>query len=311
MNQKSKSLLFILLIVDVILVAVAVFLIAQPALNLGNFAVLSPKGPIASQERHLMVMAVLIMLIAVIPVYFLIFFFAYKYRADKTESKYEPAMDSKWVPWLLWLIPGIVIFIIGIINWQSTHALDPYKPIASSKKAITIQVVALRWKWLFIYPEYNIATVNFMEFPKGTPLNFELTADDAPMNSFWIPELGGQMYAMAGMSTKLHLMANDAGEFNGSAAEINGAGLAGMRFIAKSVSDADFNHWASQTKASSPALTSEAYDELLKPTQNNPQATFSSVNPNLYNGIMMKYMAPTSVNDNTMMHMEGMGNYSN
>ena len=122
------------------------------------------------------------------------------------------------------------VFILAVITWKSTHALDPSLPLQSDKKPITIRVVALRWKWLFIYPEQNIATVNFIQFPIATPINFELTAD-GPMNSFWIPELGGQIYAMTGMQTKRHLMANAIGEFSGAAAEINGKGFSGMKFI--------------------------------------------------------------------------------
>src|SRR4051812_24841774 len=183
-----------------------------------TFAVLQPKGIISQQQKSLLITATLLMLVVAIPVYFLLFFIVFKYRAEKENQNYSPNLDSKWGAALIWAIPGSVIFILAIINWKSTHALDPYKPIASSKPPITIQVVALQWKWLFIHPQQNIATVNFIEFPQNTPVSFELTAD-APMNSFWIPQLGGQMYAMAGMKTQLHLMANQTGDFNGSDAE--------------------------------------------------------------------------------------------
>ncbi len=166
-----------------------------------TFAVLTPKGTIAHQERHLMVVAT-----AVIPVLALTFFFVWKYREGKQEATYSPEMESSpKIGFLLWLTPIIIIGVIGVINWKSTHTLDPYKPIPSDKKPITIEVIALQWKWLFIYPDEHIATVNFLEFPEGTPVSFKLTAD-APMSSFWIPQLGSQMFAMQGMQNQLHLI---------------------------------------------------------------------------------------------------------
>jgi cytochrome o ubiquinol oxidase subunit 2 len=160
--------------------------------------------------------------------------------------------------------------------------------------------VALQWKWLFIYPEQNIATVNFVEFPNSTPVNFQLTAD-APMNSFWIPELGGQMYAMPGMSTQLHLMADRPGEFNGSAAEISGKGFSGMKFIAKATSQKDFDTWVKSVKQSSNMIDLSKYNKLAEPSENNPVITYASVEKDLYNSIIMKFMPAM---DN--MHMEGM-----
>lgn len=317
-TKKNKSALIILLAVDVLLIAISALQIVWPSLHFGNFALLNPAGIIARQERGLMFKAVLLMLIGAIPVYFLIFFFAWKYRAShvvlerpvasKPRADYSPNMDSNAVAGLIWLIPISIISVIAVINWKSTHALDPYKPIASEKKPITIQVVALQWKWLFIYPEQNIAAINFVEFPENTPVSFELTAD-APMNSFWIPQLGGQMYAMPGMETHLNLMADKAGEYNGSAAEISGSGFAGMRFVAKSASDEDFNNWTKAVKQSPASLTSATYDELTKPSEDNNPAFYSSVQKDLYNDVMIKYMAPTSEIKVMDMQMPRRGNY--
>ena len=178
--------------------------------------VLVPKGTIAKKELDLLVTATLLMLIVVIPVFVLTFTIAWKYRASNTKAKYTPDWDhNRAIETVWWAIPFVLILILSVITWQSSHELDPFKPLASSKQPITIQVVALQWKWLFIYPEQHIATVNYVQFPVDTPVNFVITSD-APMNSFWIPQLGGQIYAMAGMSTQLHLMATDPGSYNGS-----------------------------------------------------------------------------------------------
>jgi cytochrome o ubiquinol oxidase subunit 2 len=305
MNYKNKILFLVLVSVDTVLVLFSLWLILGHSLRLPEFAVLSAQGVIARQEWGVLLNAILLMLIAVIPTFFLLFFFAWKYREGKT-AKYSPEMQSSFgAGFLLWATPAVIIFFIGVLNWKSTHALDPYKPIASDRKPIIIQVVALQWKWLFIYPEQNIATVNFIEFPENTPVSFELTAD-APMNSFWIPQLGGQMYAMPGMSTQLHLLANHTGEFNGSTAEISGAGFAGMRFVAKAASQADFDQWIKTLKQSPNILTLNSYGELAKPGMSNSPVYYSSVEQNLYNGVIAKFMAPAPPSGGPMTQMEGM-----
>jgi cytochrome o ubiquinol oxidase subunit 2 len=188
-----------------------------------------------------------------------------------------------------WVVPSILILIISILNWNSSHQLDPYRPLASKTPQMTVQVVALDWKWLFIYPEQNIATVNFVQFPKDTPVNFEVTAD-APMNSFWIPQLGGQIYAMPGMATDLHLMASQEGTFNGSSANISGSGFASMAFKARSSSSADFDNWVQSVKRSGDKLGLEEYSQLARPSQYNPITYYSSAQPDLYGRVIMKYV---------------------
>ncbi len=257
-------------------------------------ALFEPKGIIALMERNLIITAVLVMATVAIPVFITLFVFAFKYRAGDTKSEYAPDSDHSAEYWYLWwLIPGLVILILTPVAWQTTHQLDPFKHLVSDVKPLKIQVVALQWKWLFIYPEQNIATVNYIQFPAGTPLDFELTAD-APMNSFWIPQLGGQIYAMPGMSTELHLIADEPGEFAGSAAEINGKGFAGMRFVAKATSGNDFNHWAELMKASSQTLDLDSYNILAMPSENNRPSYYSSVEAGLYDRIIQKYLAPPS-----------------
>jgi cytochrome o ubiquinol oxidase subunit 2 len=152
-------------------------------------------------------------------------------------------------------------------------------------------VVALQWRWLFIYPAQGIATINYLELPSNTPVNFQLTAD-APMNSFWIPQLGGQMYAMPGMSTQLHLEASNPGQFNGSAAEINGAGFAGMKFQVVAAASSDFDNWVAAVKNGPNHLDQAEYQRLARPSEDSAVAYYSAVPFDLYNSVIIKYMAP-------------------
>jgi cytochrome o ubiquinol oxidase subunit 2 len=256
------------------------------------FGVFDPQGPIAAGERNVIITAILLMLIVAIPLLIAFYTFAWKYRAGNKKAEYEPERVGKFSTQIIWwIIPAIIIFAISILNWQSTHALDPMKPIASATKPITIQVVALQWKWLFIYPEQNIATVNVLEFPANAPVHFELTAD-GPMSNLWIPQLGGQMAAMAGMANQLNLEANTPGEFAGKNSEINGEGYAGMNFTAKAVSQADFDAWVMQTKQNAQPLDEAAYNALLATSTYNPPAFYSSIANGLYDTIIMKYMVP-------------------
>ena len=168
-----------------------------------SIVMLFPKGKIATEERNLLFIIQILMLLVIIPVYILTFIFSWKYSVKNPKGKYDPDLvDNTIAEYIWWGLPLIMVLIVSILTWIKTYELDPYKPLASSTKPMTIQVVALQWKWLFIYPEEKIATVNFVQFPKQTPIHFEITSD-APMNSFWIPSLGGQIYAMPKMKTEL------------------------------------------------------------------------------------------------------------
>lgn len=269
-------------------------------LSIGFIALLSgcekgalyPKGMIASSERELMITAILLMLIVVIPVFFMTFWFAWKYRESNTKAKYTPDWAHSTILEIVWwTVPCIIIIILGTITWISTHDLDPYKPLDVPGKPITIEAVALDWKWLFIYPEQGIATVNFVEFPANTAVNFKITAD-APMNSFWIPQLGGQIYAMTGMQTKLHLIASEPGDYSGTAANFSGPGFSGMHFVARAATDADFDAWLAEVKKSPNQLSVAAYKELAQQSEDNPVTYYSSVEGDLFNAIIMKFMMP-------------------
>ena len=267
--------------------------------------VLNPQGPIALQERNLIITAVILMLIVAIPLLIMLYTIAWKYRSANKNVKRDPEKTGGFFGQIVWwAIPAVIVIVLGIINWKSTHALDPYKPIISDTKPMVIQVVALDWKWLFIYPQENIASVNFIEFPAGTPVHFDLTAD-APMNSFWIPQLGSQIYAMSGMMTQLNLEASAPGEFPGKAAEINGDGYAGMNFMAKAVSQSDFDAWVQGIQQESSTLDESSYSSLLAPSESNPPSFYSSVDKALYNSIIMKYMVP-SQSTSSMTNMQDM-----
>lgn len=189
----------------------------------------------------------------------------------------------------MWLIPCLIIIALGVITYRSTHALDPYKPIESDVKPITVEAVSLDWKWLFIYPELKIATVNQIAFPANTPVNFKITSDSV-MNAFFIPQLGSQVYAMAGMQTKLHLIANETGTFDGMSSNYSGAGFTGMKFKATAMTNEEFDAWVKQVRASSQNLTKEGYAELAKPSEKVPPAMYATVDPTLYHSILHKYM---------------------
>lgn len=257
-----------------------------------NISMLFPAGTIALEQRNLLFIIQAIMLLVIIPVYIFTFIFSWKYRATNPKGKYDPDLvDNTLAEYFWWGIPLVLTVIIGIITWQKTYQLDPYKPIESDKKPLTIQVVALQWKWLFIYPEEKIAAVNFVQIPKDTPIHFEITAD-APMNSLWIPDLGGQIYAMPAMRTQLYLIANKTGDFRGSSANISGEGFAGMHFITRSSSEEDFQKWVEEAKKSEHLLGLEEYSKLAAPSKNNPPETYQLKEDQLFNHILMKYMPP-------------------
>jgi len=251
------------------------------------FPVLAAKGIIASQESGLLVEATLLMLIVAVPVLGMLFFFAWRYR-EGGKGAYRPHWEhSKMDELIWWAIPLEIILVLGAITWSSTHTLDPRKPLVSDVPPLTIQVVALPWKWLFIYPAQHVATVNFVEIPVNTPVDFEITAD-APMNSFWIPSLGGQIYAMTGMDNSLNLMASEPGDYAGSSANYSGVGFADMTFVARAAMPADFNAWLASVRAGSTTLDKPAYDALAMPGTTTPRA-YASVKDEFFHEILMQF----------------------
>ncbi len=255
-----------------------------------DMAVLNPKGHIADKQRELIIIATLLGMTVVIPVFVLLFGIAWKYREGNTKAKYSPDwQNNRLIETLWWGIPLVIITVLGVIAWQSSHELDPYRSLDSTKKPVKIQVVALQWRWLFIYPDEKVASMSDVHFPVDTPVDFEITAD-APMNSFWIPKLGGQVYAMTGMSTQLHLEASETGDYHGSSANISGEGFAGMKFTAKVTSDDDFRRWLNDANRSTDELNSVTYDHIADPSKDTAVRNYRLGQDNLYDTIVMKYM---------------------
>jgi cytochrome o ubiquinol oxidase subunit 2 len=268
---------------------------------------MNPKGAIGVEQRTLIITAIALMLIVVIPVIFMAFAFAWKYRASNKDAKYSPNWShSNKIEAVVWTIPIIIIAILGTITWKTTHELDPFKPIVTDKKPMTIEVVSLDWKWLFIYPEQGIATVNELAFPKDVPVEFKITSNSV-MNSFFIPQLGGQIYAMAGMQTKLHLIGNEAGKYDGISSSFSGRGFSGMKFTAiVTPTEGDFDQWVAKVKASSNNLNATSdFNKLAEPSENNPVEYFSSVKPNLFKETIGKFMGDMDMHKGATAH-EGM-----
>ncbi len=287
MNKKYK-------IAGVVAVVLALILRLVIYFHHTTVAVFDPKGIIAAKERNLIFLALGLSLIVVIPVFTLLFAISYRYREGNKKARYSPNLDHNAIAETFWwLIPGAIILVLSIVAWNSSHTLDPSQPLIGKHPAITVQVIALDWKWLFLYPQQNIASVNLIEMPVDTPVNFEITSDSV-MNSFWIPQLGGQIYAMPGMSTELHLMASSTGSFRGSSANISGRGFAGMAFTARATSQQGFQQWLQTARQAPQALSNGTYNQLVAPSENNPVAYYSSAPDALYNIVIEKYMAPIS-----------------
>ena len=271
----------------------ALLLIASASLLTGcDMALMNPKGQIGLEQKSLILTALGLMLIVVIPVIIMAVVFARKYRASNTDAKYTPDWShSNKIEAVVWTVPVIIVVILATITWKTSHELDPYKPLDSEVKPILVDVISLDWKWLFVYPELGIASVNELAFPVNTPVNFRVTSDTV-MNSFFIPKLGGQIYAMAGMQTKLHLIANEAGKYDGISSSYSGAGFSGMKFKAIATQDqAGFDAWVAKVKQSPKQLTTMAeFDALAKPTEYHPVEYFSSADPALFVNLINKFM---------------------
>ncbi|GFD85637.1 ubiquinol oxidase subunit 2 [Alteromonas sp. KUL150] len=253
--------------------------------------VLDPKGQVGMDEKNLIILCTILMLIVVVPVIVLTLYFAWKYRASRDFEIYTPKWaHSTKIEAVVWSIPILIVISLSVITWRSTHALDPYSPLEGKGEHLTVEVVSLNWKWLFIYPEQGIATVNELVFPANKPVAFKITSEST-MNSFFIPQLGSQIYSMAGMETKLHLIANEPGTYKGISSNYSGAGFTGMKFNAIATpTEGDFNDWVASVKQAQTPLTSASYEQLAKPSENNPVTYYSEVSEGLFHDIVMKYM---------------------
>lgn len=255
----------------------------------GNFAVLDPKGSVGMAEKSLIATATWAMLLVVVPVIILTLVFAWRYRASNRNAAYAPKWShSTAIEVVVWAIPAVIILFLAVLTYRTCHELDPYKPLESNVKPINVEVVALDWKWLFIYPDLGIASVNQLAVPVGTPVNFRITSDSV-MNSFFIPQLGTQVYAMAGMQTRLHLIADEAGDYAGISSNYSGKGFSDMKFRTLATSQQDFDAWVQKVKASSSQLSMDQYSTVAQPSEKVPVEYFSTVDPKLFTNIIAKY----------------------
>ncbi len=285
--KKTLRFIFITLILLCVAVFGTMFL-----LHGKNIAVLNPKGLIASKEKGLIITVCLLISIVVVPLFFLTIFTAYKYREGNDGANYSPEWDSDPLLEIIWwAIPAAIILVLSLIVWHTSSTLNYYKPIKSKVPPITIQVISLDWKWLFIYPKEKVASVNFIEIPQNTPIDFELTSDTV-MNAFWIPNLAGQIMTMPGMETKIHILAYNKGTYYGVSSNISGSGFAGMRFAVQVSSLKNFNKWIESANRSSNILTMTSYKKLAKPSSYNHKKIYSLKDTGLFNAIVENYMVP-------------------
>ena len=260
-----------------------------PLLGGCDYLLFDPKGPIAAEQMELIILSFLVMLIVVIPVFFMTFWFCIKYRANNSKAEYKPNWEhSNLIEVVVWSVPLAIIIVLGIITYRTSFSLDPRQAIDHETPTMRIQVVALDWKWLFIYPEQEIATVNELALPVDTPVEFLITSDTV-MNSFFVPQLGSMIYAMAGMENQLYLIADEPGVYRGLSANYSGFGFSGMKFKAHAKTQDDFNDWVAQVKASSNSLTKDVYQQLTVKTKDHPVEHYASVNPLMFNRIIEKY----------------------
>ncbi|WP_425475363.1 ubiquinol oxidase subunit II [Shinella oryzae] len=293
-----------------------VFALMLATLSGCDLVVMSPSGDIAAQQRDLIVISTILMLVIIIPVIFLTLFFAWRYRQSNTAATYDPEWHhSTGLEVVIWSAPLAIIIALGAITWVSTHKLDPYRPldridaarpVTEEMKPITVEVVALDWKWLFFYPDYGIATVNEMAAPVDVPINFKLTASSV-MNSFYIPALAGMIYTMPGMETKLHAVINKPGEYDGLSSNFSGDGFSHMRFKFHGVDQAGFDAWVARVKQNGTALNRDAYLKLEKPSAKEPVRYFATVDDGLYEAVLNMCVREGQMCMKDMMHIDMMG----
>ena len=281
-----------------------------------NTVLLNAPGDVAAQQGRLIIVATVLMLLIIVPVIALTCLFAWRYRQSNQEATYSPEWHhSTALELVIWSAPLLIIIALGAVTWISTHTLDPYRPlrridaqrlVAKDVKPMVVEVVALDWKWLFIYPELGIATVNELAAPIDVPIAFKITGSSV-MNSFFIPALAGQIYAMPGMETKLHAVMNKPGVYDGFSANFSGAGFSNMRFKFHGMSPTDFERWVQAAKASGNTLGREAYLQLEKPSAREPVKRYASVAPDLYERILNRCVDTNKMCMNQVMAIDAGG----
>jgi cytochrome o ubiquinol oxidase subunit 2 len=259
--------------------------------------VLQPAGQVAAEQQQLFVLTTFLSSLVVVPVFTMLLFFAVRYRAGNTKARYQPEWgENRWLEMLWWGIPILIIGFLGIVTYQTSHSLDPYKKLSGGDPQ-KIQVVALRWKWLFLYPEEKIATLNYIMVERDRPIHFTLAAD-APMSAFWIPKLGSQIYTMNGMRSELNLVANQTGDFTGYTTNINGEGYSNMKFVVKSRQPDEIKSWRVLARQAGPVMDEATYQTLAEPESLTEQQTYRLIDADLYDRVLHKYMGHASASRN-------------
>ena len=255
-------------------------------------AVLTPAGPIGAADRRILLDALAIMLAIVIPTILATLAFAWWFRASNSRARHLPTWSySGRIELIVWSIPALVVFFLGGIAWIGSHLLDPARPLPTGARPLEIQVVSLDWKWLFIYPEQGVASVNDLVAPAGVPLHFEITSASV-FNVFFVPRLGSEIYSMYGMTTQLNLQADHPGVYPGLSAHFSGDGFSDMAFELRAVTPEQFSTWATATSASGPVLDEAAYRNLLTQSRNIKPYTYRAVQRDLYGDIVSQRLPP-------------------
>jgi cytochrome o ubiquinol oxidase subunit 2 len=291
-------------------------LLATASLGGCNFVVMAPSGDVALQQRDLVIVSTILMLLIIVPVMALTVYFAWRYRQSNAKATYKPDWDhSTQLELVIWAAPLLIVICLGALTWMGTHLLDPYRQIGridakrgidAASKPLEVDVVALDWKWLFIYPEYGVASVNELAAPIDRQIDFHITASTV-MNSFYIPALAGQIYAMPGMETRLHAVINEKGVYRGFSANYSGAGFSHMRFNFHGLDQAGFEAWIAKAKAAPKSLDQNAYLELERPTENVPPIQYASVSQDLYRKVLNLCVQPGKMCESEMMAIDARG----
>ncbi|MFP3547030.1 ubiquinol oxidase subunit II [Rhizobium sp. SIMBA_035] len=267
-------------------------ILAAASLSSSCSGVLAPIGPVGEGNAQILINGTVIMLAIVIPTIVLAFWIAWRYRASNASVEYLPYWSfSGRIEAVVWSIPILTIMVIGGLIWTGSYKLDPFRPLDSDKPQLEIQVVALDWKWLFIYPEQGIATVNQLVVPVGTPVHFRLTSASV-FNVFWVPRLGSMVYAMPGMVSELHLQADSAADIWGTSAQFSGDGFSDMQFKLRSLADADFTSWIDSARGVGKNLDQTAYARLARQSQRDPPSAFTVSDPHLFDAIATQKVSP-------------------
>ncbi len=284
----------------------------------GGAVVLNPSGDVAAQQGDLIVVATVLMLIIIVPVIALTLLFAWRYRASNAKAKYQPDWDhSTQLELVIWAAPLLIIIALGAVTWISTHTLDPYRPLSridenrplpAGVEPLEVQVVALDWKWLFLYPGQGVASVNELALPVDRPVRFRITASTV-MNAFYVPAMAGMIYAMPGMETQLNAVMNAPGEYEGFSSNYSGAGFSHMRFRLHALDQAGFERWVADARGDGSTLDRAAYLQLEKPSEREPVRHYASVERGLYDAILNRCVDPVRMCMHQMMAIDAAGGY--